>query len=126
MSRVTLIVFNGTSSPESSWLTCVCTRDLVKDASPGVRASPSVAKLLKAVPSVLKLRRADPLASVVRDLDVPARLPNFDESITNNGRSVGMQAEMIPLDVSIRHQVQASARVQDTSVGSNLKRVENR
>ena len=105
-----MIVFNGTSSPnESSWLTCSCTLVLDKDSFAG----------LKVVPSAAKLRRPDALPSVVRVLEVPARLPNLDENITNSGRSVGMQAEMIPLEVSIRHQVQASAKVQDVSVGWN-------
>lgn len=53
-------------------------------------------------------------------------LENFDESIMNNGRKVGRQAEMIPLEHSMRHHVQALASVQGVSVGSNWKSVENR
>lgn len=70
-----MIVFSGTSSLESSWLTCICTRDLDKDSSPGPKAAPSPVKLSRAVPSVPKLRRVEVLPSVVRVLDVPTRLP---------------------------------------------------
>lgn len=59
-------------------------------------------------------------------LEVPRVLENFDESIMNSGRKVGRQAEMIPLEHSIKHQVQARASVQGVSVGSNSKSVENR
>jgi predicted RNA-binding protein Jag len=57
---------------------------------------------------------------------VPIELENFDESMTNKGRRVGMQAEMMPLEHSMRHQVHALARVQGVSAGSNSKSVEKR
>lgn len=53
-------------------------------------------------------------------------LENFEDIIMKSGRKVGKQAEMIPLEHSIKHQVQALASVHGVSVGSNSNRVENR
>ena len=59
-------------------------------------------------------------------MPVPIELENFEENMTNKGRRVGKQAEIIPLEHSMRHQVQGLARVQGVSVGSNWKSVEKR
>lgn len=57
---------------------------------------------------------------------MPDWLENLDETIKNNGRRVGMQADIIPVEDSTIHQVQDFPSVQAISVGLNSKRVVKR
>lgn len=110
------MAFNGTSSsdPSSGWDTSRRTLVLLRGSLAGRRV-----ELSNSYP----LERS---TSVVRVFWVPDWLENLDETIKNNGRRVGMQADIIPVEDSTIHQVQAFPSVQAISVGLNSKRVVKR
>lgn len=56
----------------------------------------------------------------------PLLLLNREESIIRRGRNVGRQAEMIPMEHSTTHQVQAVDNVHDISEAWNWNSVVNR
>lgn len=120
MSRCTLIVFNGTSSPDASsacWFT-------VTDPLMRRTRSPDCESVLSNLRNrVLLLFMPDTSPSVAR---LENLLSNCDRTMEKSGRKVGRQAEIIPLPHSTTHQVQAFASVHDMSVASNSKRVRNR
>ncbi|BDD57600.1 hypothetical protein MAP00_002951 [Monascus purpureus] len=112
------MVFSGTSSSDQPSVGATPNCTLVFASGSFVGRKVGLSGLL--------LLAGEALVSVVRVNRDPSWLLSRDVIITASGRRVGMQAEMIPLEDSMRHQVQASPSVQVVSVGWNLKRVVNR